>query len=72
MNICFLFLFNYFLNANNFYLICSNCGKIIDYSDFMEDEITYLNKIQKQLEKKHNFKINSHLIHFYELCKKCK
>jgi len=63
---------NYSHKNHHHHLICSICGTILDYSDFMDDEINYLNKIEKELEKKHNFEINNHLIHFYGKCSKCK
>jgi Fur family transcriptional regulator, ferric uptake regulator len=53
------------------HLVCNGCGKIIDYSDFMNEEMEYLSKIEKALEKKHNFKINNHVIQFYGKCITC-
>lgn len=53
------------------HLVCNRCGKIIDYSDFMNEEIEFLNKIEKKLGEKYNFKINSHFIKFDGLCSKC-
>ena len=51
------------------HLVCRGCGKIIDYSDFMDEEIEFLHKIEKQLGEKHNFKIENHTIQFYGRCK---
>jgi Fur family ferric uptake transcriptional regulator len=53
------------------HLICSKCKTIIDYADFMNDELDLMNKTEKALSEKHNFKIMSHTIHFYGLCEKC-
>ena len=54
------------------HLICTNCGKVIDYTDFIDEENEVLNKVEKKLSQKYNFKINSHQVHFYGLCDKCK
>jgi len=53
------------------HLVCANCGRVIDYTDFIDDEIELLNQIEKGLNKKFNFKITNHLIQFYGLCDKC-
>ncbi|MDD5081564.1 MAG: transcriptional repressor, partial [Candidatus Omnitrophica bacterium] len=37
------------------HLICTKCGKIIDYTDFIEDEVELLKKIEKGLSEKYNF-----------------
>lgn len=57
--------------GHHHHLVCSGCGQIIDYSDFIEKEVEFLGKLEGELAKKHNFKINSHQIHFYGLCEKC-
>jgi len=57
--------------SHHHHLICSTCKKIIDYNDFVEDEKVYLLKIEKALEKRHNFKINNHVIQFYGKCSTC-
>ena len=53
------------------HLICTNCKKVIDYTDFIEDEVELLNRTKKGLSEKYNFKITNHLIQFYGLCEKC-
>jgi len=53
------------------HLICANCGRIIDYTDFIDEELELLRKTEKGLEKKFNFKITNHLIQFYGLCEDC-
>ncbi|OQX80464.1 MAG: ferric uptake regulation protein [Candidatus Omnitrophica bacterium 4484_70.1] len=53
------------------HLVCINCNRIIDYTDFIEEELKLLNQIEKGLSKKFNFKITNHLIQFYGLCDKC-
>jgi len=54
------------------HLICTRCSRIIDYSDFMEEEIKFIKGLEAELSKKHKFKINSHQIHFYGLCERCR
>lgn len=54
------------------HLICTNCEKIIDYSDFVEEELELVKKTEKNLSKKFNFIVKDHNIEFYGLCEKCK
>jgi len=54
------------------HLICRQCGTVVDYSDFMEDELTYIEKTEKGLTKKYNFVIDNHVINFYGLCAQCR
>lgn len=53
------------------HLVCTKCGRVIDYTDFIDDEIELLSRTEKGLSNKFNFKINNHLIQFYGLCEKC-
>jgi Fur family ferric uptake transcriptional regulator len=53
------------------HLVCTNCGKVLDYNDFIDEEVELLNRTEKGLTKKYNFKIMNHLIQFYGLCEKC-
>ena len=54
------------------HLVCTQCNKVINYTDFIDEEVELLNRTEKELGKKYNFKINNHLIQFYGLCQKCK
>jgi Fur family ferric uptake transcriptional regulator len=54
------------------HLNCIQCGKIIDYSDFVDEEMELVKKIEETLSKKHNFNVLGHNIEFYGLCDKCK
>lgn len=54
------------------HLICKKCRKIIDYTDFIEEEREYITKTEKGLQAKYGFKIDNHLIHFYGICPDCK
>lgn len=54
------------------HLICKKCSKILDYSEFLDTEKVYIISTEKELEKKHGFTIDKHLIHFYGTCPECK
>ncbi|MBD3264863.1 MAG: transcriptional repressor [Candidatus Omnitrophica bacterium] len=54
------------------HLVCTNCNRIIDYTDFIEDEIELLKKTEKGLSKKYKFEIKNHIIQFYGLCNECR
>lgn len=53
------------------HLICTSCNRVIDYTDFIDDEIELLSRTEKGLSQKFNFRITNHLIQFYGLCDKC-
>ncbi len=54
------------------HLVCTKCGRVIDYTDFINEEKDLLDKITKGLFDKYKFKILSHQVHFYGLCEKCR
>jgi Fur family ferric uptake transcriptional regulator len=54
------------------HLVCTNCNRVIDYTDFIDKEVELLQKTEKGLSEKYDFVITSHLIQFYGLCDKCK
>ncbi|MEW6534407.1 MAG: transcriptional repressor [Candidatus Auribacterota bacterium] len=54
------------------HLVCTACKKIIDYKEFIDDELELLRKTEKGLSEKYNFTINTHLIQFYGLCEDCR
>jgi Fur family ferric uptake transcriptional regulator len=58
--------------AHHHHLICTNCGKIIDYCDFLDYELDLVKKIEKNLSRKYSFLVKNHNIDFYGLCKDCK
>lgn len=53
------------------HLVCTGCGRIIDYSEFIDKEVKVLKQIEEGLGRKYDFKIDSHRIHFLGLCDKC-
>ena len=54
------------------HLICTHCGKIIDYSEFLDEELRLVKKTEERLAKKYDFTINDHNIEFLGVCSKCK
>jgi len=57
--------------GHHHHLVCTGCGRIIDYTDFIDEEIELLKRTEKGLSKKHHFTIMNHLIQFYGLCDRC-
>jgi len=53
------------------HLLCTRCGKIINYSEFLDEELELVRKTEQKLEIKYNFKILDHNIEFLGLCEKC-
>ncbi len=54
------------------HLICTSCNRIIEYIEFIDEEMEFLKRAEKGLSKKYNFDIKSHIIQFYGLCDKCR
>ncbi len=54
------------------HLICKKCGKIVDYRDFVQQELELILKTEETLAKKHNFHIQDHNVEFLGLCEKCR
>ena len=54
------------------HLVCTECGKIVEYTDFMKEERELLHQTEIELSKKYNFNIADHLIQFYGHCDKCR
>lgn len=54
------------------HLVCTQCGRVIDYTDFIDDEIELLSRTEQGLAKKFDFAITNHLIQFYGLCNECR
>ena len=54
------------------HLVCKQCGRVIDYTDFVDKEVGTIHEIEKALAKKYRFTIEEHRLAFYGLCEKCK
>jgi len=57
--------------GHHHHLICTNCRRIIDYTDFIEEEMDLVRRTEEGLSRKFNFKITNHIVQFYGLCDKC-
>lgn len=54
------------------HLVCTECGRVIDYTDFIDDEVELLGRTERGLSEKFKFKITNHVIQFYGKCDKCR
>jgi Fur family transcriptional regulator, ferric uptake regulator len=59
-------------STHHHHLVCTECKRVIDYTDFIDDEIALLKKTEKGLSDKYDFMITNHLIHFYGICDQCR
>jgi Fur family transcriptional regulator, ferric uptake regulator len=57
--------------GHHHHIVCTGCRRIVDYTDFIDQEIELLKRTEEGLSKKYKFKITNHLIQFYGLCDKC-
>ena len=53
------------------HLVCTSCNRVIDYTDFIHEEVKLLQETEKGLSEKYNFRITNHLIQFYGVCDTC-
>jgi Fur family transcriptional regulator, ferric uptake regulator len=53
------------------HLVCTKCKSVIDYSEFIDEELEFLKRAEKGLSKKYSFDIQDHIIQFYGICEKC-
>ena len=58
-------------SGHHHHLICTNCGRIINYSEFVAEELRLVKKTEEKLAKKFNFKIEDHNIEYMGICDKC-
>jgi Fur family transcriptional regulator, ferric uptake regulator len=54
------------------HLICTRCGKIVDYRDFVGEELELVKKTEQALAKRYDFEIRDHNIEFLGFCKECR
>ena len=59
-------------SRHHHHLVCTRCGRVIDYTEFIDDEVELLQQTEKGLSKKYNFAITNHVIQFYGLCSQCR
>ncbi len=59
-------------NDHHHHLICSDCGKIVNYRDFEKDELDLVRRCEALLSEKYGFLIRDHHIDFIGLCPDCR
>jgi Fur family ferric uptake transcriptional regulator len=57
--------------SHHHHLVCVRCRRIIDYTDFIKDEIELIGKTEKGLSEKFGFRIMDHEIVFKGVCAQC-
>ncbi|MGA1875143.1 MAG: Fur family transcriptional regulator [bacterium] len=57
--------------GHHHHLVCTSCGRVIDYTEFINEEKEFLAQTERGLTQKYHFTITNHLIQFYGLCDKC-
>jgi len=62
----------YSKKKHHHHLICTGCSRIIDYMDFLDDELELIDKTEKALSKKYDLHITGHMMQFYGLCSVCR
>jgi Fur family ferric uptake transcriptional regulator len=53
------------------HLVCTGCGAILEYDDFLEEELRLVKSTEEGLSNQYGFKITGHVFQFYGLCKRC-
>lgn len=48
------------------HLICTNCGKVIEFCD------ERVNDIQSEISRKNDFEVSYHSLYFYGICSECR
>ncbi|MEW6139023.1 MAG: Fur family transcriptional regulator [Thermodesulfobacteriota bacterium] len=54
------------------HLVCDNCGIVIDYHEFTDEELRLIKRTEERLSEKYGFRITGHVIKFHGLCSACK
>jgi Fur family ferric uptake transcriptional regulator len=60
------------LAGHHHHVICSDCGRIIDYQYLAGEELKWVKKVERALAKKYNFLIKDHNVEFFGLCERCR
>jgi Fur family ferric uptake transcriptional regulator len=58
--------------GHHHHLVCTECKKVIDYDDFVEEEVKLLKKVERELSLKHEFQISGHSMEFFGKCSRCR
>lgn len=54
------------------HLVCTSCGKIVNYTDFSKKEIATICGLEEELAVKYKFDISHHFVQFYGTCDTCR
>ena len=57
--------------GHHHHLVCTRCNSVIDYDDFIDEELVLLKKVEKELSRRHRFHIVGHEIQFHGECARC-
>ena len=58
--------------SHHHHLVCVKCNLIIDYKDFVDEELELIKKTQASLSTKYDFEITNHITRFYGICGNCR
>lgn len=58
--------------GHHHHLVCLKCSCVIDYNEFMNDELQFLERAQNGLSEKYDFEIKDHMIQFQGYCRQCR
>jgi Fur family ferric uptake transcriptional regulator len=53
------------------HLVCTGCGAIFEYDDFIDEELKLLKKTEEGLSVRFGFQITGHVVQFHGLCSQC-
>ncbi len=59
-------------SEHHHHLVCTVCCRVIEYDDFMDQEVAFLRKVERALSRRHGFEITGHEIQFHGLCGECR
>jgi len=54
------------------HLVCAVCGMIIDYHEFIDEELRLIRRTEELLSERYGFKITGHMMSFRGLCSACR
>ena len=52
-------------------IVCEKCYKVINYSDFTDEECEFHSLMENILGEKFGFNIKRHVVQYYGICNKC-
>ena len=58
--------------GHHHHLVCTMCKRIIEYDDFVDEEVRLVRKVEKELSRRHGFQITGHVIQFRGVCSSCR